>query len=186
MHSLFSSLPTFLKAGSVRDPLLAFGLAVCTSSSALGALSFQAQQAPIPDAPRIEELNPQVQNRSGFLEITGSGFGASGELSVDGEQAIIATWTEDRIVGYVPEIVGPSAVEVRVVSGGRASNPADLEVIMREPEHRQLWRLRMDALYSVVRPSVGAEGTVYAVDVYDRLYAVAPAAAVLPLMVRCG
>lgn len=171
MRSPMAPFSRFALPSSLRGQLLALGLVA--SSSAPGALSFHAQQVPIPDAPQIEELNPQVQSRSGFLEITGSGFGASGDLSVDGEQAIVATWTEDRIVGYVPEIVGAGAVEVQVISRGRASNAAGLEVTMREPAHRQLWRLRMDASYSAVRPSVGADGTVYAVDVYDRLYAVA-------------
>ena len=42
-----------------------------------------------------------------------------------------------------------------------------------------MWRVRMDSPYSQVRPVVGPDGTIYAVDVYDTLYAVSPDGAVL-------
>jgi len=42
------------------------------------------------------------------------------------------------------------------------------------PELHFQWRLQLAGPYSGVRPALGPDGTVYAVDVYDHLYAVAP------------
>ncbi|HET7112503.1 MAG TPA: PQQ-binding-like beta-propeller repeat protein, partial [Pyrinomonadaceae bacterium] len=36
------------------------------------------------------------------------------------------------------------------------------------------WRFRMDAPYSMVRPAIGPDGTIYIVDVFEHLYALAP------------
>ena len=43
-----------------------------------------------------------------------------------------------------------------------------------QPEVHFAWRVKLDGPYSAVRPAVGADATVYAVDVHDNLYAVAP------------
>lgn len=41
-------------------------------------------------------------------------------------------------------------------------------------EQHFLWRVEMPGMYSMVRPVVGVDGTIYAVDVMDNLLAVAP------------
>jgi len=43
-----------------------------------------------------------------------------------------------------------------------------------QPEQRILWEVPLTASYSQVRPAVGPDGTVYAVDAQNNLYAVAP------------
>ena len=50
--------------------------------------------------------------------------------------------------------------------GGGGSTPT--------PEQHLSWRVELPGMYSMVRPVVGTDGTVYAVDVLDNLYAVAP------------
>lgn len=42
------------------------------------------------------------------------------------------------------------------------------------PEQHFLWRVEMPGMYSMVRPVVATDGTIYAVDVLDNLLAVAP------------
>ncbi len=48
-----------------------------------------------------------------------------------------------------------------------------------QPEQHVLWRVQLNAPYSQVRPVLGADGTIYAVDVYDTLTAVSPSGNVL-------
>ncbi|MDH3526989.1 MAG: hypothetical protein OEM43_05750 [Gammaproteobacteria bacterium] len=48
-----------------------------------------------------------------------------------------------------------------------------------QPELHLKWRVELNGQYSLVRPVIGADGTVYAVDVADYLYAVAPDGTVL-------
>lgn len=48
-----------------------------------------------------------------------------------------------------------------------------------QPELHLKWRVELNGQYSLVRPVIGADGTVYAVDVADYLYAVAPDGIVL-------
>lgn len=54
--------------------------------------------------------------------------------------------------------------------GGGGSTPT--------PEQHLSWRVELPGMYSMVRPVVGDDGTIYAVDVLDNLYAVAPDGAV--------
>jgi hypothetical protein len=42
------------------------------------------------------------------------------------------------------------------------------------PEQHFLWRVPLAGPYSGVRPAVGADGTIYAVDVFDNLFAISP------------
>lgn len=63
-------------------------------------------------------------------------------------------------------------VPVQVVTAGGTSNATSLNVTDRVPNGRLNWRLRMEGPYSAVRPARGPDGTVYAIDVYSRLYAV--------------
>ncbi len=50
--------------------------------------------------------------------------------------------------------------------GGGGSTPV--------PEQHLLWVVELPGMYSMVRPAVGPDGTIYAVDVLDNLYAVRP------------
>ncbi|MEN8205866.1 MAG: PQQ-binding-like beta-propeller repeat protein [Pseudomonadota bacterium] len=54
------------------------------------------------------------------------------------------------------------------------------------PELHLKWRVKLDAPYSLVRPAVAADGTVYAVDVRKNLTAVAPDGTVLWVAADAG
>jgi len=55
-----------------------------------------------------------------------------------------------------------------------------------QPELHLKWRVKLDAPYSLVRPAVAADGTVYAVDVRKNLTAVAPDGTVLWVTTDAG
>ncbi len=167
-----------------RSGLTLSAVVMVVASAALLALPVQQAWGQSPAV--IDSLGETTLSRSGFLEVFGTGFSASGELLVDGQAAVVATWTDTRIAAYVPESAGPGVVQVQVSANGGLSNPQPLDVTMREPSGRFLWRVRMDSFYSQVRPAVGPDGTVYAVDVHDRLYAVAPDGAVLWVVAGAG
>ncbi len=122
----------------------------------------------------IASLSATTLPRSGYLEIFGSNLGGSGVVLVDGVSAPIADWTNVRVVAHVPEAAPLGDVNVQVVTPGGASNSLPLAVTLRQPDGRVNWRLRMEGSYSRVRPARAADGTIYAIDVYSRLYAVAP------------
>ena len=62
--------------------------------------------------------------------------------------------------------------------GGSDSGP--------QPELHLKWRVKLDAPYSLVRPAVAADGTIYAVDVRNNLTAVAPDGTVLWVAAEAG
>jgi hypothetical protein len=109
---------------------------------------------------------------SGYVEVIGTGFGSTGTVLIDGVPSIVATWTDTRVVAYVPEAARLGSVGVEIRNAAGASNAVTLAVIARVQAGRLRWRLRMDAPYSFVRPAVGVDGTIYTIDVYGRLYAV--------------
>jgi hypothetical protein len=124
---------------------------------------------------RIDRLSTNTLIRSGYLEIFGANFGGSGEVFIDGISAQVANWESTRIVAYVPEAARLTTVPVQVINAyGQPSNPANLTVTARQPSSRVNWRFRMDGPYAQVRPVIAADGTVYAIDVFDHLYALAP------------
>ena len=136
--------------------------------------------------PNITTLSPDTQYRSGFLEITGIGFGTNGEVTIGSQQAITTTWNDTRIAAYIPEASNFGVVDVVVTNVEGTSNVLTVNVIQREQVGRVKWRLRIDALYSSVRPARGLNGTIYAVDVYNRLYAVSPDGALLWVVLNAG
>jgi hypothetical protein len=70
----------------------------------------------------------------------------------------------------VPELAGTNWQfrEPGTGDGGVAEDPGPFA------EARLLWRVQMPGPFSMVRPAVGPDGTIYAVDVGDNLVAVAP------------
>jgi hypothetical protein len=124
--------------------------------------------------PQITSLSASTLARSGRLRIFGAGFGANGQVLIDGQPAPIADWVDALIVAYVPETARLTAVTVQVVTSGGSSNTVSLTVTSRQSNGRVKWRFQHSGMYTVVRPAVGPDGTVYAVDVYARLYALSP------------
>jgi hypothetical protein len=126
-------------------------------------------------AQTITSTSPASVDRSGFVEVLGTNFStARGKLLINGTIAPEATWTDTRIAAYVPEAASLGSVIVTVVTAAGVSNSATLTVTDRAPSGRVQWRFRMDAPYSAVRPARGPDGTIYVVDVYGRLYSLAP------------
>src|SRR5262249_19455882 len=65
-------------------------------------------------------------------------------------------------------------VPVQVINDSGPSNVVNLAVIARQPSGRANWRFRMDGPYASARPVIAADGTVYAIDVFSHVYALAP------------
>ena len=123
-------------------------------------------------AAHIDGLSAASLPRSGYLEIFGTNFGGGGSVQIAGLDAPVANWQDGRIVAYVPELASLGTADVRVTNGtGQPSNSAALAVTTRQPDGRVRWRFRMDGPYAEVRPAVGPDGTIYAVDAFDHLYA---------------
>lgn len=123
----------------------------------------------------IDSLSATTLPRSGFLEIVGTNFGGSGQVLIGGIPAPVSFWSSTRVVAYVPESAPLTTVEVQVVNEVGPSNAMLLNVTERPPASGHVnWRFQMDAPYSMVRPVTGPGGTIYAVDVFAHLYALAP------------
>ena len=123
----------------------------------------------------ITSLSATTLPRSGFLEIFGTNFGGNGTVLIGGIAAQVADWSSTRIVAYVPENAPLASLPVQVVSDAGGSNTVSLAVTARPPAADHVnWRFRMDGPYSSVRPVIAPDRTVYAIDVFDHLYALTP------------
>ena len=123
----------------------------------------------------IDSLSANTLPRSGFLEIFGSNFGGDGMVFIGGIPAPVADWSSTRIVAYVPESAALATLAVKVVTAAGASNTKSLAVTIRPAAASHVnWRFRMDGPYSEVRAAVGPDKTVYAIDAFFHLYALAP------------
>lgn len=131
-------------------------------------LAFSAQAVP----GQITALSATTLERSGYLEITGTGFGNDGSVLIGGLKAAIADWQSTKIVAYVPEASQLVSVPVQVVNTlGETSNSLNLTVTARQADGRVNWRFRQDGPYSKVRPVLGPDGTIYSIDINYHLYA---------------
>jgi hypothetical protein len=123
----------------------------------------------------IGGLSANSLPRSGFLEISGSNFGGSGTVLVGGISAPVTDWSSTRIIAYVPETAPLATLSVQVLNEAGASNTKSLAVTTRPlAAARVNWRFRMAGPYSEVRPVPGPDRTVYAIDAFAHLYALAP------------
>jgi hypothetical protein len=89
-----------------------------------------------PGQPIVSGINKTHAALSERIEIRGAGFGPGGATSavlVAGTAAWTSTWTDSRIVAYVPEgaPLGPTTVLVAVK--GVLSNPTALEYRTSKP-----------------------------------------------------
>jgi len=123
----------------------------------------------------IDHLSTTTLPRSGFLEILGTNFGGDGKVLIGGIAAPVSSWSSTRIVAYVPEAAALGTVSVQIVTQPGSSNTVSLNVTSRPPANGHVnWRFRMDGPYSQVTPAVAPDGTIYSVDAFFHLYAVAP------------
>jgi len=127
--------------------------------------------------PVIDRISADTLPRSRRIVITGSGFGAPGHTSrveIDGLTAWFTTWTDSRIVAYVPEQAGPGPTAVHVVAGGLPSNTVPLEVTLRHPDGRVKWTFETDADNLWYRPALAPDGAVYVHVSGGVVYALSP------------
>jgi hypothetical protein len=129
--------------------------------------------------PTITVLSNTTAARSSRLLIQGSGFGAvqgSGRVEMGGIVAPLTRWSDTLLAAYVPEKALIGAVNIQVFDSiGSASNVVSLNVTSRPRQSGRIrWRFQVDADYIQSRPAVAGDGTVYTIDVYGHLYALAP------------
>jgi hypothetical protein len=123
----------------------------------------------------ITALSATTLERSGYLEITGTNFDSDGTVLINGVSAPVADWQSTKIICYVPESTQLVTVPVQVVnSSGLPSNTLNLTVTARQADGQVNWRFRQNGPYSLVRPVIGPDGTVYSVDAFFHLYALSP------------
>lgn len=123
----------------------------------------------------IKGLSTNTLPRSGFLEIFGSNFGGDGTVLIGGIRAPVAYWSSTRIIAYVPEDAPIATLSVQVINGVGGSNSKPLTVTTHPiAAGRVNWRFRMDGPYSMVRPVVALDQTIYAIDAFSHLYALGP------------
>lgn len=128
-------------------------------------------------APQISALSGAAMDRSGRLRIFGANFGAeqaNSQVLIDGAPALIGLWAGDQIHAYVPETAGPGPVDIQVVTANGSSNTLPLNVTLRQQQGRLKWRFQVDGLYSLVRPAVAPDGSIYIVGVEGNLYGLTP------------
>ena len=128
-------------------------------------------------APNIDYLGDTSRTRSGRLKIFGSGFGASAAGSavhIAGISAWTATWTDGKIVAYVPEGALLGTVEVQVSTASGQSNSVNLDVTPRQPLGRVRWRFEADSLDLWWRPALGPDGTIFVHGSQGYVYALTP------------
>ncbi|HZW08749.1 MAG TPA: PQQ-binding-like beta-propeller repeat protein [Phycisphaerales bacterium] len=137
----------------------------------------------------ITQVLPGAAERSARVVVVGSEFGASqsgSSVTVDGIPAVVTWWSDSRIHAHVPHEAELGPAEVRVVRD-QSSEPAELSVLPRAgADGRILWRLQVDHLYSLSRPAVASDGTIYATGVGGPLYAVTPSGEVKWVVQNAG
>jgi outer membrane protein assembly factor BamB len=129
--------------------------------------------------PVITSINSSELPRSGRIAIEGSGFGSGGQVSVAGLAAWTTTWTDTRVVAYVPEAAPLGAASVHVVALGQQSNEVDLTVTARQSSGRVKWTFEADWENLWWRPALAPDGTIYLHGSHGFIYALSPDGALL-------
>ncbi len=135
--------------------------------------------------PAITAINSDLLPRSGRLSITGTGFGTEGTVLVADSPSWVSTWTDTRIVAYVPEEAPLGSTSVVVDVGGQQSNAVPLDVTTRQADGRVRWIFEIDSEFIDYRPAEAPDGTLY-VHGYSlegggegRVFAISPDGALL-------
>ena len=111
--------------------------------------------------PVITGINKTNLPRSGRVAIVGSGFGLSGDVVIGGRSAWTSTWTDTRIVAYVPEAAGLGTAALHVAAQGQQSNTVSLTVSARQSSGRIRWSFEADGDNLRWRPALAPDGTIY-------------------------
>ncbi|HMS54322.1 MAG TPA: IPT/TIG domain-containing protein, partial [Fimbriimonadaceae bacterium] len=103
----------------------------------------------------VTSFNKPVITRSGRLAITGTGFGSwveGNRVRLGSTSLIITTWSDTRIVAYVPENTPVGTRQLVVEAASVVSKPRLLKVIARPPlGNRTKWRFEADDYYIMTR-----------------------------------
>ena len=105
-------LPASPQAASAPDR---YG--VVSAGGVLGQFPLPAPDAPRGKSPKIAAINPSRAAQGAAVTVIGRGFGDSGVLRFGGLTARVDSWTDTRIVGYVPEGAISAGVTVANNSG---------------------------------------------------------------------
>lgn len=124
--------------------------------------------------PLISAINSTELPRSGRVAIEGYGFGFGGEVSIAGINAWTTTWTDTRVVAYVPEAAPLGPASLYLVSLGQQSNEVSLTVTERQPDGRIRWTFEADTDNLWWRPAVAPDGTIYLHGSGGFIYALSP------------
>ncbi len=112
--------------------------------------------------PRITGLSAPQPARSQRLVIFGTAFGEQeGRVTIAGLDAWTTTWSDARIVAYVPETAPIGPATMIVTAGGQPSNPRDLTVTDRHSDGRARWRFEAEGDNMWWRPALAPDGTIY-------------------------
>ncbi|MDH3298906.1 MAG: PQQ-binding-like beta-propeller repeat protein [Acidimicrobiia bacterium] len=111
--------------------------------------------------PNITSINGDAFPRSGRIVIEGTGFGTGGEVTVGGLSAWTTTWTDTRVVAYVPEAAATGATALSMIAQGEQSNSVPLTVIERQTDGRVKWTFEADGDNLWWRPALAPDGTIY-------------------------
>lgn len=112
-------------------------------------------------SPLITEINKTEAQLSGRVAITGSDFGTDGEVFIAGLSAWVSTWSDTRVVAYVPEAASVGSATVYIVSQGLQSNQVPLTVTARQANGRIRWSFETEATNQWWRPALAPDGTIY-------------------------
>lgn len=141
-------------------------------------VSFQLEGVPGGEAlPEILVIGNNPTCPSGRIRIDGSAFGddqANGQVLIDDVPAFVTQWTDQTIIAYVPERIGPGPAQLELIIDEDVVDSYELIIEPRQVDLPMKWRFAVDADYMNHRPGIGPDGSIYINDVKGRLYALSP------------
>jgi outer membrane protein assembly factor BamB len=135
--------------------------------------------------PAITSISGTDCPRSRRIAIEGTGFGAdetTGTVVIGGFGALTSTWTDSRIVAYVPETAPIGTVPMYVSVLDQPSNEVFINVTLRQQVGRVKWIFEADSNQIKYRPALAPDGTLYihtSNQTDGLVYALAPNGALL-------
>jgi outer membrane protein assembly factor BamB len=140
--------------------------------------------------PQISSVSPSSGPTGGGTSVTiaGSRFQPGVAVVVGGTAAQVVSVTTSSIAIATPaHAAGPADVVVTNPDGLMARLAGGYTYVGQSGGGGELlWQVVMDGSYSMVRPALGPDGTVYAIDVSGTLHAVSPSGTLLWKVVGAG
>jgi hypothetical protein len=138
--------------------------------------------------PQISSVSPTSGPTAGgtSVTITGSGFQAGAAVTIGGTSATVVSVAPSSITIVTPAHAAGMVNVVVTNPGGLMATLRGYTYVDRLGGGTLLWQFVLDGSYSLVRPAVGPDGTVYAIDVSGTLLAVKPDGTLLWKVVGAG